>query len=113
MLPVRNRAAVIAQRALHRVILLFCVLVRFVHVLSLRNGSLYSLFFRLVLSLIFHRVVIHFKDKRSPVPAALAEIHLADISPGNREDISALADRTAQHGRDSFKQLYMSILHKN
>jgi len=54
---------------------------------------------RSVLRLFFiftlYRVVIHFKDKRSTVLTVLAEIHLAHISPGNREDIAALADRTA------------------
>jgi hypothetical protein len=52
---------------------------------------------------------IRLKDKRSPVSAALAEIHLTYISPGNRKDIVAFADRTVQH----IQQLYMRIWHKN
>ena len=98
--PVGNRAAVAAQRALHRVFLFFCILPRFVHILSSRYGHLKRSFLLFSFPLAINRIVIHFKDKRSPVLTILAEIHLTHISPGNREDIAALADRTAQHSRD-------------
>jgi hypothetical protein len=52
---------------------------------------------------------IRLKDKGPPVSAALAEIHLTYIPPGNRKDIVAFADRTVQH----IQQLYMRIWHKN
>jgi len=71
-----------------------------VHILFSRCGRFIPSFLRLLFTPAIDRIVIHFKDKRSPVLTILAEIHLAHISPGNREDIAALADRTAQHGRD-------------
>jgi hypothetical protein len=53
--------------------------------------------------------VIDLKHERAPVSAFLAEVNLADISPGNREDLLALTVRAVKHGQ----QLYMRIRYKN
>jgi hypothetical protein len=53
--------------------------------------------------------IVSFKDKGPPVFTALADIDLADVPSGYREDITAFTDRTVQH----IQQLYMSIRHKN
>src|SRR5208283_3300957 len=73
--PVGNRAAVVAQRTLHRPVLSLYVLACFMHTRSRPSTP------RLFLCITSARLVVHFKDKRSPV-------------------FAALADRTAQHGRN-------------
>jgi hypothetical protein len=52
---------------------------------------------------------VGFEDKGPPVPAVLADIDLANISPGNGKDIPAFTDRTREHTQ----QLYMNIRYKN
>jgi len=47
------------------------------------------------------RFIVNFENERSAVPAILAEIHLADISPGNGKDVAAFADRAAEHTNNS------------
>jgi hypothetical protein len=88
-----NGAAVTTQRALYYVIFFFCVLACFMHN---RVPSLFDWLFRFIT---FCFVIIYFKDKRSPVFAVLAEVYLPHIPPGDRENLPALTDRTAQHGR--------------
>jgi hypothetical protein len=102
-----DSAAMIAERAFHRVIFGFLVPAGFVHKDSQTMYCRQSLLF-FFCRWSFIRFV-SLKYKRPPVSAALAEIDLADIPSGNRKDIPAFADRTVQH----IQQLYMSIRHKN
>jgi hypothetical protein len=100
-----DSAAVITERAFHRVVFTFCVLARFVHVNPHPTGTNRSLKF-----FVFRRnFFIRFKHKRPAVFTALADIDLAHIPSDNRIDIVAFADRTIQH----IQQLYMNIRYKN
>jgi len=90
MLPLGNSTTVAAERALHSIVFFFNVLVRFLQghplLLSVVTGSGF-----LAIRLWF---VIGLQDKRAAVLTVLAEIHLADVPPGDREDIAAFTDRT-------------------
>jgi hypothetical protein len=53
---------------------------------------------------------IDLKDKRSPVPAVLADINGPDISPDFREDLLALAFRAVEHNKELFMVHPLQIL---
>jgi len=74
---------------------------------SIQNDYRFRLFFTFLWLL--HFIIVNFKHKRSPVPAALAEVHLTHVSARDGKDITAFTDRTAQHSQ----QLYMTIRYKN
>jgi hypothetical protein len=107
-----DSASVVAERALHRIVYGFCILERFMHGHH-RQASGRDAATRDAAGLLLFEVsiliFISFEHKRSPVFAALAQVDLSHVASGNREYVTALADRAVNH----VQQLYMSIRHKN